>query len=474
MSPEAQPLPTSPALEPEFIAPSALSAVSDLRAVDRLIGQEIDQRYLIEEFLGEGGTGIIYRARHTVLGKAVALKVLRPDVSGNKTAMLRFRQEALLAASIGDQHIVEVIDFGRMPDGAAYCAMEYLEGITLTTALKEAGRLPPERAIHIAKQLCRGLEAAHDIGIIHRDLKPDNIYLIHRAGDPDFVKILDFGIAKVGMRPTGLTQMGQVFGTPHYMSPEQCAGHPVDRRTDLYALGVLLYELVCGRPPFDAEDVLGVMSKHLREMPLSPRHLTPPVLVPRDLELIIMRCLEKQPARRYQTAGRILGDLEKISREVRAGGEERALEDWERTQSAVQLVVREPLAPPPSSLRSSLWKGMAALGLALALGTSAWAFQEGASKRRWQLDLSIESIAGIFSSAPIEIETQPSGAEVWQDGVLLGNTPFQLPRPRRVTELSLSKSGYAPRQVKIDARTLSKVSLSLEQHASQARLARPK
>jgi serine/threonine protein kinase len=191
---------------------------------DPLIGRTLDGRYRIEAVLGEGGMGLVYRARHAVLGKPLAIKVLKPEVSRDTEVLTRFQQEAQSASAIGNQHIIDISDFGTLPDQSTYFVMEFLDGVSLTGAIEaapDAGGAPmdPQRVVHVAKQLCDALGAAHERSIVHRDMKPDNVFLIKRGGDKDFVKVLDFGIAKVGGSSSKLTKAGQVFGTPHYMSP---------------------------------------------------------------------------------------------------------------------------------------------------------------------------------------------------------------------------------------------------------------
>jgi len=279
-------------------------------APEGLLGRTIDQRYRVEALLGEGGMGLVYRVIHTRLNKPLAIKVLRRENTKDPEVLARFRREAESASGIGNQHIVDINDFGELDDGSTYFVMECLEGLDLIDAIDVAQRMPEERAIHIATQLCRALGAAHDAGIIHRDLKPENVFLIRRNDTEDFVKVLDFGIAKVANGPKRLTRAGEVLGTPHYMSPEQCEGDGVDHRTDIYALGVLLYEMVTGHVPHDADTMMGILTKQMYEDPIPPKVRVPQVS--EELEHLIMRCLEKKPEQRYQTMHAIEADLQRV------------------------------------------------------------------------------------------------------------------------------------------------------------------
>ncbi len=284
------------------------------RAADALIDTVIDRRYRVEALLGEGGMGFVYRVTHVELDKALAVKVLRSANTRDEEVMARFRREAQSASNIGHEHIVDIIDFGTLPDGSTYFVMECLEGVDLIDTIDAAQRLPEDRAIHIARQVCLALGAAHDAGIVHRDLKPENVFLIQKGDDKDFVKVLDFGIAKVANRPNRLTKEGEVLGTPHYMSPEQCAGGDIDHRTDIYSLGVLLYEMVTGHVPHDADTMMGILTKQMYEDALSPTVRVSKLS--RELERIIMRALEKKPADRYQTMHELEADLARL-REAR-------------------------------------------------------------------------------------------------------------------------------------------------------------
>jgi len=288
------------------------------QAPEGLLGQTIDERYRVESLLGQGGMGLVYRVTHTRLNKPLAIKVLRRENTRDPEVLARFRREAESASAIGNQHIVDVNDFGVLDDGSTYFVMECLDGVDLIDAIDLAQRMPEGRAIHIAVQVCRALGAAHDAGIIHRDLKPENVFLIRRNGTEDFVKVLDFGIAKVANGPKRLTRAGEVLGTPHYMSPEQCEGDGVDHRTDIYALGVLLYEMVTGHVPHDADTMMGILTKQMYEDPVPPKVRVPQVSD--QLERIIMRCLEKKREHRYQTMHDVEVELQRVHDRGHANG----------------------------------------------------------------------------------------------------------------------------------------------------------
>ncbi len=278
------------------------------------VGQTIDNRYVVEQLLGEGGMGVVFLGRHKVIDKRVAIKILRTEMATDAEMTERFLNEAKAASSIGNAHIVDISDFGRLPDGATYFVMEYLDGQSLADlmAAHRAG-VPTTRITHIAKQIARGLSAAHAVGIVHRDLKPDNVMLVSRGGDKDFAKVLDFGIAKVGGEAGRLTKAGSVFGTPHYMAPEQAAGLPVDQRTDVYALGVILYEMASGKVPFDADNFMGILTQHMYRKPALIRAIVPqPQEVPPGLEAVVMKCLEKKAELRYASMEQVIADLDKV------------------------------------------------------------------------------------------------------------------------------------------------------------------
>ncbi|MEM8609400.1 MAG: serine/threonine-protein kinase [Myxococcota bacterium] len=338
------------------------------RTSDALIGATLDGRYRVEALLGEGGMGLVYRVTHVQLQKTLAIKVLRSENIREDEVLARFRREAQSASNIGNEHIVDIHDFGTMPDGSTYFVMECLEGVDLIDAIDKVQRLPEARAVHIARQICVALGAAHRAGIVHRDLKPENVFLTTRRNDEDFVKILDFGIAKVANRPHRLTRDGEVLGTPHYMSPEQCSGDEVDHRTDIYALGVLLYEMVTGHVPHDADSMMAILTKQMYEDPVAPR--TRVSSISPELERIILCSLEKRPEQRYGTMEAMEEDLRRLEETPRAGG-----------QDTLTLGPMPPEERKPDSRRTATTWAIAAAAVVLlgvAIGVAALAGREPA------------------------------------------------------------------------------------------------
>jgi serine/threonine-protein kinase len=271
---------------------------------DPLIGQVIADRFRIVSKLGVGGMGTVYRAEHCYIKKQVALKLLRPEITENPDAVTRFQREALAASTIGHENIVAIDDFGRLPDGQVYLTMEFLDGYPLSKIIGQEA-LPLEQIFDVALQASHGLAAAHSMGIIHRDMKPENVFLTEEGRK---VKILDFGIAKVTRADTdtNLTKTGAIFGTPHYMAPEQALGQRVDHRADIYSMGIILYEMLAGRVPFRSDSFMAVLTQHVTKEPKAPSTVAPTRGVPVELESVAMRAIRKKPEERFQDMGQLV------------------------------------------------------------------------------------------------------------------------------------------------------------------------
>jgi eukaryotic-like serine/threonine-protein kinase len=287
--------------------------------------------YRLDKILGRGGMGTVYSGKHIYINKAVAVKILHPQFARYQEAIHRFLREARAASAINHPNIVDVTDFGILTDGPVYFVMEFLEGKSLEDFIERDGAVELHRALNIANQIALALEAAHLNGIIHRDLKPDNIMLLKRPGrrdlvrmssdqnwitereeSYDFVKVLDFGIAK-SLIPDELsaeTVQGAVFGTPEYMSPEAARGEEVDLRADVYSLGVILFDMLCGRPPFEAAQSSDVLAMHIHKAPPTPRDFAPHREITEMAEQIMLKAMQKDPARRYQDMVEFRRDLE--------------------------------------------------------------------------------------------------------------------------------------------------------------------
>jgi eukaryotic-like serine/threonine-protein kinase len=290
-------------------------------SADALLGALVDGRYEVLAVLGEGGMGTVYEVKHRALGKRFALKALRKDLTADGEIAARFIQEARTAAAVSHPGLVEITDFGRLESGQVYFVMELLEGQSLAALLRTGGPLPAARGLDIVRQLVHALKAAHDASIVHRDLKPDNIHVGRGDAERDLVKIVDFGLAKV-IGSSKLTRAGMVFGTPHYMSPEQAAGEVVDHRADIYALGIVMYEMFTGKVPFEADSYMGVLTKHMYMEPAPPSQVSAELKELGSLEHVILRCLQKRPSARYDNLAALLVDLEQHAprpgRQVRA------------------------------------------------------------------------------------------------------------------------------------------------------------
>jgi serine/threonine protein kinase len=307
-------------------------------ASDPLIGAVVAERYLLRERIGQGGSGTIYRADHVALRRKVAVKILHHELSRDDLAVERFRREATTVSEIDNEHIALVLDFGRAPDGRPFLAMELLEGETLQAALHREGTLPVDQALDVLTQVGEALMEAHGMGYVHRDLRPGNIFLTRRKGK-SFVKILDFGLAKLieGDGESAASTMGMTFGDPCYMSPEQARGEGVDRRADIYALGVMAFEILTGQPPFIGDRVFDVLTQHIESTPATPSALRSEI--PEWLDAVVLRALAKQPDERFITVYRFIEAL----REGQVSGA--VMSD----EAALSMPAIEP--PPPAPRR---------------------------------------------------------------------------------------------------------------------------
>ncbi|GMU60697.1 MAG: hypothetical protein AMXMBFR34_24600 [Myxococcaceae bacterium] len=467
--------------------------------VDPLIGKVLNGRFEIIAPLGVGGMGRVYKAMQQPLDRVVALKVLNPRYDGSKDPGFekRFFLEASMTAKLKHPNTITVHDYGRTEDGIYFIAMEYVEGETLAQALK-AGPFPWPRALYVAAQVARSLREAHKLGLVHRDLKPANIMLLTEGTGGDVVKVLDFGLVKsfTPDRPkepsdTELTQAGVLLGSPLYMAPEQ-ARNEADPRTDIYALGVLLFQSIAGRPPFVGKESIDLIVKHIREKPPELRELAPEV--PLEVNGLVMKCLEKQPAARFQsmeelleamrvaTAGQgmsgVFADprsmsglmprisssgVQLISPPGGAAGDSRPVPQ----QSADERVTESDAADPRARARRRrlIFAAMAlgVVGVGLGATVALGVFKE-APKPVVTAEPPVVAppppkvepvkVAPVAATVEVtfDVTSEPPGAAVSAGNTVLGTTPFSFTRERTgedalALELSFALDGYQPRSV---------------------------
>ena len=294
-------------LDAQHVQPGVLKAAEEVRGL--VPGTRLGSRYVIEKLLGQGGMGTVYKAQDEELGRTVALKLVRPELANRPAAMEKLKQELLLASRISHKHILRIHDLGDA-GGVKFISMAFVDGEDLHERIRSLGRLPVDQAVKLAKQVCQALEAAHEEGIIHRDLKPQNVLV---SGD-DHVCIADFGLATSFEALEPARTQHEILGTPRYMAPEQAESRTADHRADIYSFGLILYEMVTGDVPFASDTVMQAMFQRVTQTPKSPKLLNPGL--PDNLVAVIMRCLEREPEDRYQSAGAILTDLENVEREL--------------------------------------------------------------------------------------------------------------------------------------------------------------
>lgn len=280
---------------------------------DPLLGTTLAGNYEIQEVIGHGGMGVVYKARHALMDRIVAIKMLQAQLISDSMSVKRFQQESQSASRISHPNVITVYDFGISPSGQPFIVMDYLQGISLADVIKEEGQIGVERSIKILAQACDALDHAHKMGVIHRDVKPTNFVLINYDEEKDFVKVVDFGVAKLmNATPDGqrLTQAGEVCGSPVYMSPEQCTGGELDQRSDIYSMGIVVYETLTGKLPILGKTMVDTMSKHISEMPPTFQQARPDLYIPERLEQVVFKALAKDPNDRHQSMDELRIELE--------------------------------------------------------------------------------------------------------------------------------------------------------------------
>jgi tRNA A-37 threonylcarbamoyl transferase component Bud32 len=438
-------------------------------------GSILDARYRVDAFLAEGGMGRVYVGTQIQLGRKVALKLMRRNLVADEASKKRFLQEAVAASRLNHPNTIKVYDFGQVGSDV-FIAMEFIDGVSLQGALDAAGALPLARTLRIIEQVAASLAEAHARGIVHRDLKPDNIFLAEIAGQRDFVKVLDFGIARVleNEQNTRITMDGLVCGTPDYMAPEQAIGGEIDGRSDLYALGVMFYELLTGQLPFVAPTPVAVLLKH--------QHEPPPELpdsVPQPVQGLVMRLLAKRAADRPASAEEVVEEIAAIRHDLFAAGQ---LDPGETGVRAARTGrIRASASPGPMRTRELE-------NLAGGAPDTAPVAGEGASRRRWLPAAAAVLVVGLgalafaltstgdpapapapgappavaervaapapATSAKVAISSDPDGAEIYLEGAFAGRTPARVDLPSGAdARIELRKTGYvsASRTVSVPA-----------------------
>jgi eukaryotic-like serine/threonine-protein kinase len=458
---------------------------------DPLIGRVVGGRFKITALIARGGMGKVYRAEQAPLGRICAVKVLNPGHASEHDPEFhkRFFLEASVASKLTHPNTVTIFDYGRTDDDIYYMAMEYLEGHTLHRAIRDAGHLPEERVVHIARQICRALREAHSLGVIHRDLKPANIFLVDHGDEPDFVKVLDFGLVKnLADKGEDLTQTGMFMGSPKYMAPEQIRGDLVDARTDVYALGIILCEMLTGKVPFDRPTSVNILMAHVNEDAPPMRQLNPRISVSGPVEYAVLGCMAKDPEKRFRSMDEVLAALKRVgiaatAAPVTIGGDEsigpgpvwgpveRDSSSGAQLRGAVPPVAHRSTHVPRAGSKAVFVGAVAgALATVGALGYLAMrppnaapaiapvapssAVGPGAATMTQTLAETATSTVAIPPapfpmSCKIRVSSEPDGATVKENGVELCNkTPCDIlyegadADPAREHRLTLARMGY--------------------------------
>jgi len=449
--------------EPDHGAARPPGAPADPR---RLAGRTLGGKYILENLLGAGGYGAVYLGTHATLGGKVAVKVLLSQGGANEEFSQRFRREAATLSRLRNPHIVDVLDFGQ-DGGVEYVVLEYIGGGSLADVVKESGPMPWERAVHISRSILLALAAAHEIGVVHRDLKPANVMLEDLPGAKDHVQVLDFGIAKIVDPASDInkadekaTRVGLALGTPRYMSPEQCKGKPLDGRSDLYSLGILLFEMLTGYRPFDGATPVDILAAHMHDPVPALDRPADGTAFPVGLEALLRRLLAKDREQRPATAEEVVEAIDEMTTAAAvavampvgalsipgltvtpSGGTPLAGE---------QIAIDDPIAhrKPPVALYAGLGAaGVAILALTIGLIVALSGSDED------------EKNASLFPTVRIVLTSKPSGASVMLDGQGLGDTPVSASLEGPATALA-ERSRF---EVKLDGHDLRKLSLNVKQ-----------
>jgi len=441
------------------VADAAPSPRHEVANAAELVGTTLAGRYLVTRKVGQGGMGAVYEATHTLIGKRVAVKVLLEKYARREAIVSRLEQEARLASSCQNEHIIDITDFGTTEDGRTFVVMEYLDGESLAECLARETQLPEQRVLGIIAQAASALAAAHAKGIVHRDIKPENLFLLRR-NDRDFVKVVDFGISK-SLRASDeaeeqprLTQTGMVLGTPLYMSPEQARGDDeLDARVDVYALGVIMYEATTGRVPFVGNNYLSVISQVLNEDARPPRELRPELS--EEFEAIVLRAMAKDRDERYAGATELLHDVTAL------------LDDPTRSTERAKITgPRRKMKRSKSPLKIAVWIALVTVVVAAVVTTVVMLFggSEGA-KRHDRVAAPPPNTAGEAAPPPAEpdpapeaetlevmIQTDPPNATVAVDGVDKGPAPvtLRLVVHDHFTEIVASAPGYDDKKITVN------------------------
>lgn len=419
---------------------------------DVLLGALLGGRFRIVGRLGVGAMGTVYRAIQSSVDRPVALKVLRPDLTKDPDTAARFHREAHATSALKHPNTVTLYDFGQTAEGYLYIAMELLEGRLLGKMLKEEGALPIDMSVRIAVQIARSLAEAHRKGIVHRDLKPDNIVLAQLEGQ-EVVKVLDFGIAKVIRGDKRLdvleTQAGTVFGTPRYMSPEQAQSTPLDARSDLYSLGVILYQMLTGHAPFEDSDAVVVMARHIKTKPRRPSDVRPDLKLPAKLEKLVLRLMEKDRNKRPQSAEELIDTLTGLSASTEddfsvlsEGGAGRGRE--RRTVPIIAAAAVAVVLAAGGVIAFALTNREDEQALTPATLSDATEIDEPSERSpNDEQTMVFDASADETIQVEVILDSEPSGAIVLRDGREVGETPLTLTETNGAeVSFNLSLEGY--------------------------------